>query len=480
MRILLGSIFAWSFAISASGQTACEYVEKITQPEIQVGNTFQLLNSYTVESTKKATQVTSTQRLNTLPHVLWGMSQLSENVDHIQRKPIDMPSIEGFMVLAKKAYDSGQLGFVKWRSLQAANLARSNTILRSARKTAVIGEIEKSFPGVVGGQAGDFSESRVFKQFLEATGFKKTQMKEADWNVFAIWKTPLPLWLASRDKDLEKSLQIIERAASGGQILSEQACAWLLRERTFAQFVSFMGTRGAPKLTADGRLDAELWVNGSPRGEALYPVEDRPNAQGQFVDADWVRNRLDGLVDLNQEYRDTGELLALMGFATSWISNRGTALWQTTESSAARYSLPLDILRLGFGVLGVGLKNFSMNHLTVLPGGRIQLRSNGHENLVQLGWVSLSLSRNLTSLSQPNEVERAALTAHQIQEFVGAGGVREKLYQLFTASVIEAMARRRNSQYEIEVLYEYLRSAGDVLDNDYMRNLPRKPAPPLH
>jgi len=186
---------------------------------------------------------------------------------------------------------------------------------------------------------------------------------------------------------------------------------------------------------------------------------------------------LNGTVDLRSEFYRTAELLNFLALSASLISDRSPQLWRVDDRAPPSMTLPLTPLKLGFGTLAVNLKNFSENHLQILPGSRVQLRDNSHENLVTLAWTALGLSQNLNSLSHPNTVERTVLNASQIQDLIGPGGAKEKLFSLFTASVVEALARRRNSAYEIETLFTFLRRAGDALDNDYLRNLPRKPDP---
>ncbi len=457
---------------------ACELVQAYRVQDGDLGsNHFQLLEDLKIDVQKEKITVSASQKLSHLPHVLWGMALISENVDQLPRKPIDMPSIEGFLLLAKKEYERGELSWTKWRYLQSMNLIRSGAALRSAREGAVISKIERSFPGVVSAELGDFQTARVFSDFLLASGLQLPQLKKDDWLAFADWKNTYPLFESEgtyRAQNLARSLNAIAAVAAGNLPLKELSCAWLVRERTLAQFITLMGTRGAPRLSTEGRLDKALWVNDTPRGEALYPVEDRPNLYAQFWDEDWVSERLAGRVDLSVEFPATSDLLDLLELSGAWILNRSEDLWDLSEAGKPSFKLNLDLLRLGFGVLGVSLKNFSDNHLTTLPGGRIQLKHNSDANLVRVGWVSLALARNLESLTVPNRVERMALNASEMQEYLT---VKTKMHQLFTGTVIEAMARRRASRYEVEVLYQFLRQAGDVLDNDYLRNLPRKPSP---
>ncbi len=467
---------------------ACEYVQKLSEDfaaakanKVAVKE-FQLLQSLAFSGIGTKFKADALYNLAKLPHVTWGMAQLESNIDQLMRKPIDMPSIDGFMLLAKKAYEEGKLSATSYRLLQSMNSVGMNSVLRSKRAGAIQDQIDASYSGAISGEAKSLFDSKPYKDFLKASGLKSETFKTEDWENFKRWTLVLPLYSdgfsEERAQDIGQSLALIQAASLGGKPLAEQSCAWLLRERFLAQIISLLGTRGQPTLLANGQLNKSGWINESSRGEALYPTQDKANSFGHFVDEEWVIARLKGPVDLRQEFTQTSELLGFLKLSAFLSSNRAVGLWSIGEPQESGYALPLALLKLGFGTMAVNLKNVSENHLQVLPGGRIQLRDNTNENLVSLAWTALGLSRTLLSLRNPNAVERAALSANQIQDLVGPKGAQGKLYQLFTGTVIESLARRRASRYEIEVLYQFLVKAGDVLDNDYLRHLPRKPNPP--
>ena len=441
-----------------SAPTACAYLDqlaKLPTPSLD----FRLYRR--IHREPKKGELTAVQNPLENPQILYALSRESNPTG----KPIDPPTIEEFIELARQESRRGVVNWGKVKLLEILNLIGADAQLISLRNQVVEERIEAAMPGAITGKPTALIGSTVFtdiqKMIPELASVSLEESKS-----LAILTRKTPLFAAAsaeaRNKDLTTTLAVLSRVRSGAS-LDEKLCRYALSQRFTAQMLMLKGIRGAP-VTAQGFLlpmaKQDVWI---------YPENDRGGNFGGPLSGDQLTKKLEAGESIRG--RTSTGTAALMSSLRTALRVMGSHT--NSEIWSADYGMNKALLELSFGLFALEMPVLPEEDLKILAQNRLSLADDSLENVTELGQLVLDGLWVAERLRTPNELISGILSPAQIALLAGdtETSLRSRLQQLFTGILLELNARsvvesgglENLSQAQLEGLaLFYERAAGQV------------------
>jgi hypothetical protein len=374
--------------IAINDDSACQVWDSLEVPEVEASDSevFQLLNTLSFDfdsipipsndytpwppmphnKYKKTYYPKGKIRPANVPHVLF---MLSKESDDSNVKNLHTPPTASQVRDRLKNSDHWMDNFKAWWG--------SNNSLIGGRNAVIEELLEKLIPGVLSQKEGRLNGSKIFEDLHNFTGIKEFK-PEHEKDLLRLTKR-VHLFRSSswydREKELRKTLLILDRPKVSHLKLSEKVCHFALFHRLMAQLVSIKGVEGAPSLDVDGYLKTLPTINGdgiaTESWPGLFQVSDnRGEDKAVILTEPWIMRELDtkNLQQSTLHLKNTKvpfEQLASIRYFTTLSSFRSPRLWKydglVPPCVDNRPCLPTKLLRMGIGLHAVLLNNFKKN-----------------------------------------------------------------------------------------------------------------------
>lgn len=401
-----------------------------------------------------------------------------------QTTPLDPPNIETFMKVAEREKACGRVSGTEYSGLQ---LLYNTSKISSAAKTELLKTrnskfkeaVEVQLPGIFTGTSGSLVHSPLMIEFHESAGLSRTPAS-SNIALYQILSRKVKLFTGSdwdsRRRDFAATLSLLEKYSNVTNLpLNERACRFGLAHRITAQFLSLKGFASAPSLKPDGS-PAEIPVEDF----TAMPKRDESGIFNFAASEAWIENQVDAPTIRPSGTATTAGLLSALRAFNEMAAHRPDALWRRIDANGDQVNAPIGelrlnpkLLKLGVGLFGVGATWLKNEELTVTPESRIILREDTADNLADLGLAAVEISEGFKSLFNPNWIELQTLRADQIAKFTAGypDGVVPQFEMLITGFILEGLDRIRDGR-DSEKLRTALRTVGDHIGNEMLRNLP--------
>ena len=408
---------------------------------------FQLYNRLAMQTVDGKLDVKARLEMASNPQVLYATSSEANDGS----KPMDMPTIDQFMELARQAYEDGELSWTKWMALKALKAAGATETLAGKRNDAVLEKVDDALSGAVTGDLKDLAKSKLFTGFLDVSRkfSKLSDMSEDDVSILGYWlvETPLTLQSKSMARDWSRTIRILNRASAmeaGAVSFSEEVCLYALTQRMSAQVLVQKGIVGAPELNDQGRLIADL-----PKEDiVIYPETDIDGSWGAPLTAAKIGELLaagNGARPVNAS-STVAFLNSFRTWATLLSSRRAVGAWDlniTAENKMPRLSPAL--LKLAVGLYALHAPVLIGDELSVSPSNRLSFpKDDSTANLLRVGHVALATVWGVEGIvDDPSALDQAVLTAEQRESLGGSGAssAKTKLRTMIDGLIFECYTR---------------------------------------
>lgn len=411
-----------------SAPTACAYLDqlaKLPTPSLD----FRLYRS--IHRDPKKSELTAVQNPLENAQILFALSRESNPA----KKPIDPPTIEEFIELARQESRRGVVSWGKVKLLEILNLIGAEDRLIAIRNQVVEERIEAALPGAISGKPTALLGSTVFTEIQKIIPELATVSFEESKSL-AILTRKTPLFAAAtaeaRHKDLTTTLAVLSRARAGVS-LNEKLCRYTLSQRFTAQMLMLKGIRGAP-VTVRGFLmpmaNQDVWI---------YPEIDRGGNFGTPLSGDDLAKKLEAGESIRgRTSKGTRALMSSLRTALRIMGSHTNA-----EIWSPEHGMNKALLELSFGLFALEMPILPEEDLKILAQNRLSLADDTLVNIVELGQLVLDGLWVAERLRTPNELISGMLSPAQLARFAGNGetSLRSQFQRLFTGILLEINTR---------------------------------------
>jgi hypothetical protein len=457
------------FEASLMDSQACEYLKFLRADQARSRRrAFRLFEEIKIQpaTRKEPEKVLGYQNLSKNPQILFALSGESNPLS----KPLDPPSLDEFIRLAKEKQAKGEVSWGEVKILEILKRTKFTKILAGLRNKAVQSAIEEALPGVFSATAMDLSKSNILTTFfaLSSTAKSLNQMGPAQKAALEILSWELPLQVSDapseRLKDLRATLKVLyaPSKSTGLARTQDDLCRFALSQRLSAQILIEKGFRESPQLERGGYLIREY-----PRQDRwVYPVQDSAGVYSEILDSRTISRLLESgqsLRPLNAT-STAAYLSSMRALVGKMALLRAPQLWVAGEGSSVAMIHP-KLIQLQFAKFALQAPLLLGEELEILPGNRLSLREDSLDNLLELGRLSLDLLWVLKGLEEAIPALDNILSESQRESLVGdsESSVKNRFIGLITGVILELNARLAENDYseqeKSEISDVYVRAA---------------------